>query len=293
MFLVYAPVVFVSLYFCAKGVGKCLPRRARGAISRCVSEVVVATAITCARIVNYAGAVRSSYIWDKRGAMSSPFWGVARRVLDAFFRVDAKQLHLDTSYGHDSIGIIAAISTVNGQDYDVTTVLDEMWADGDGLRINVPVDVALKRVGCLHDSVAEINVTTRIRYRGHSNIRKRYGAQTFSARYACNESSSQTTVFRFPPYSSSQSIQRGLGTAPRVVRCNFVEENGTMLYGTEARESAGLHRNFYEDVDDDPCLVKKVVTFFHPSARFQERKEVVVSTSKSNVKIHCNLKVPT
>lgn len=289
MFLVYAPVVFVTLHFCAKGVRRCLPTPARRVLSRFVSELVVAAAFTAARIVRYVAAARSSYIWDKRRALSSSSSSSsARRVLDAFFRVDAEQVHLDISSGHDSIKIIAAISTVNGQDYDVTPVLDEMWANGDGFRIDVPVDVALKSVGCLQDSVAEVDVTTRIRYRGHSNIPKRYGSQIFSARYACNESSSQTTVFRFPPYPSSQSIRRGLGSAPRVIRCNFVEENGGLLYGTEARESAGLCRNFYEDVDDDPCLEKKVVTFFEPSARYQEKKEVVVSTSKSKVKIRCN-----
>lgn len=289
MFLVYVPVVFVTLYFCAKGARSCLPTPARRVLSRCVSELVVASAFTVARILRYLAAVRSAYVWDKRGALH---FSCARRVIDALFRVDAEQALLDTSCGHDSIKIMTAISTVNGRDYDVTSVLNELWANGDGLRIDVPVDVALKRAVCLQDSVAELDVTTRIRYRGHSNIPKRYASQIFSARYACNESSSQTTVFRFPPYASSQSIRRGFGAAPRIVRCNFVQENGGLLYGPEARESAGLQRNFYEDVDDDPCLEKKVVIFFHPAARFQERKEVVVSTSKPNVKVFCNSKVP-
>ncbi|CAN0476334.1 unnamed protein product [Ectocarpus sp. 12 AP-2014] len=286
MFLVYVPVIFVSLYFCANCAHHCLPTPVRRAVSRVVSEVVVAAAFAAARICRYTIALRSAYIWDKRSRMGD---GVLVGVLDTLLQVDADQARVHTSSGHASIEILEAVATVHHQrDYDITDVLGGMWADGDGLRMDVPVDVALGGVRCENDSAEDIDVTTRIRYRGHSNKSKRYPAETFSARYTCKGS----RTFRFPPYASSESIRRGLGV-PRILRCNFVQENGKMLLGPEATESAGLRRNYYEDIEDDPCLLKNVVTFFEPSTRSQEQEQLVVTTSKSNSKIFCNSKEPT
>ena len=279
MFLVYVPVIFVSLYFCAKSAHHCLPTPARRTVSRVVSEVVLAAALVAARTCRYAMATRSAYVWDTRGRLGN---GVVVGVLDTLLRVDADQTRVDTSSGHASIEILQAVASVRQEDCDVTNVLSDMWADGDGLRMEVPIEVAL-------DGVREdVEVTVRIRYRGHGNKCKRYPAETFSARYTCK--GSQT--FRFPPYASSESIRRGLGT-PRIIRCNFAEDNGKLLLGREATESAGLRRNFYENVQDDPCLLRNVVTFFEPSARFQEHQPLVVTTSKSNLKIFCNSKQPT
>ncbi|AAK14501.1 EsV-1-78 [Ectocarpus siliculosus virus 1] len=285
MFLVYLPVISVSLYFCAKCAHRFLPTPARRAVSRVVSKVVIAAAFASARVCRYTIATRSAYIWDKRGRMGN---GVLVGVFDALLQVDADQTRVHTSSGHASIEILEAVATVHQKDCDITNVLDRMWADGDGLRMNVPIKVALGGVRCENDSAEDMDVTVRIRYRGHSNQSKRYPAETFSARYTCK--GSQT--FRFPPYASSESIRRGLGT-PRILRCNFVEENGKMLLGPEATESSGLRRNYYADVEDDPCLLKNVVTFFKPSTRFQEQEQLVVTTSKSNLKIFCNLKEPT
>lgn len=283
MFLVYLPVIFVSLCFCAKSTYHCLPTPARRAVSRVVSEVVIAAAFAAARICRYTIATRSAYIWDTRGRLGN---GLLVGVLDTLLRVDADQTRVNTSSGHASIEILEAVATTGHQgDCDITNVLRGMWADGDGLRMDVPIK-AVAPVAPV--ALKDMDVTVRIRYRGHSNKSKRYPAETFSARYTCN--GSQT--FRFPPYASSESIRRGLG-APRIVRCNFVGENGKILLGPEATESAGLRRNYYENVEDDPCLVKNVVTFFEPSRRFQEEEQLVVTTSKSNSKIFCNLKKPT
>lgn len=280
MFLVYVPVVSVILYFCAT---KCVPASARLMISRVVYHVVVAVALTLAKTVRYMAALRSAYMWDKRMWLARPLV----TVFDTLLKVDKMQMQLNTSSGHGSIIIRNAISTVNGLDYDVTQVLNAIWDYGNGLRIHVPINIVLeclKLTGLNHDT----NVTTRVRYSGHSNISKRYSSETFSAKYVCKLSE----VFRFPPYASSEEIRRGFGV-PRIIRANFVKENGSMLYGDEARESSGLRHNFYEDVDDDPCLEKNVVTLFHRFSRFQEEMPIVVTTSKSNSKIFCNSKVPS
>jgi len=282
MFLVYLPVIFVSLCLCARSVHHCLPTPARRAVSRVVSEVVIAAAFAAARICRYSMATRSAYIWDTRGRLGN---GLLVGVLDALLRVDADQTRVNTSSGHASIQILEAVATTGHQgDCDVTNILADIWTDGDGLRIDVPINSLVDPM-----PLEDMDVTVRIRYRGHSNKPKRYPAETFSARYTC-KGSQQT--FRFPPYASSESIRRGLG-APRIVRCNFVGENGKILLGPEATESAGLRRNYYENVQDDPCLVKNVVTFFEPSTRFQEQEQLVVTTSKSNSKIFFNLKEPT
>ena len=281
MFLVYVPIIFVSLYFCSKGVQQCIPSSARRIISRAVSDVLIVVAFTVARTTRYLSALRSVYIWEKRARLSRFFVG----VLDALLRVDTDQARLDTSSGHESIQILMAISTVSGHDYDITHVIEPMWSYGNGIRIDISINDALGVVGCENDSGEDIDVTTRIRYRGHSNISKMYPSETFSARYVCKDSQ----IFRFPPYASSESVRRGL-SVPRIVRCNFVKENGKLMFGPEARESAGLRRNFYENVEDDPCLQKNVVTFFDAPHRFEENHELVVTTSKS--KIFCNLQVP-
>lgn len=276
MFLVYVPVLSVGLYFCAT---RCLPASARRVLSRVVSEVVVAIAFTVARTARYMAALRSTYIWDKRMLLPTPLV----KVFDALLKVDTEQALVDTCSGHSSIQVLTAISTVNnGPDYDITSVLGDMWAFGDGLRIVIPINVVLECLG-VRDLDHDSTVVTRIRYRGHSNANKRYRSETFSVRYACELSQ----VFRFPPYASSEKIRRGLGV-PRIIRANFAEDNGKMLYGPEAKESSGLRRDYYANVDDDPCLEKNVVTFIDPIARFQEKKEIVVTTSKSNAKIFCN-----
>ncbi|CAM9103923.1 unnamed protein product [Ectocarpus sp. 12 AP-2014] len=282
MFFVYAAGAFVSLYFCAKSVHYCLPAPARRVVSRVVSEVVIVLALTAARSCRYLVALRSTYIWEKRGLLGSSSFFV--RVLDTLLNVDADQARLDTSTGHASIEILHAVGTVNGRDYDITKILADRWAVGDGMRIDVPVDATLLCVGCENDSGQDLDVTTRVRYRGHGNRAKRYPSETFSARYVCKDSH----TFRFPPYASSESVRRGLGVQ-RILRCNFSAENGKLLYGPEARESSGLRRNFYEDVQDDPHLGKNVVTFFEPSARSGEGTQLVVTTSKANSKIFCNL----
>lgn len=280
MFLVYVPIISVTLYFC---VTRCLPNTARCLVSRLVSQVVVAVAFTVAKMARYIVALRSAYIWEKRMYMPRPLV----TVLDMLLKIDKKQVLLDTSSGHQSIIIRNAISTVNGRDYDITEVLDGMWGYGDGMRIDVPINIVLECLnlkGLEHDT----DVVTRFRYSGHSNIRKRYPSETFSARYACKLSQ----VFRFPPYASSAEVRRGL-SVPRIIRANFAEDNGRMLYGPEAKESAGLRRNFYADVEEEPCLQRNVVTFFDEFARYQEQKQVVVTTSKLNSKIICNSKVPS
>lgn len=287
MFLVYAPILAVGLYYFAKN---CLPSPARNVLSRVVSDAIVITALMLARTARYAAGLRSAYVWEKRPRMSTPLV----KVLDVFFRVDAQRAHQDTSAGHASIQILQAVSTVIGgdsgdsgdsvtaTDHDITTILAEMWAFGDGVRIETPINVVLELLR-LRDMDHGATVVTRIRYRGHSNAAKRYPSEVFTARYACKLSQ----VFRFPPYASTTAVRRGL-SVPRVIRANFVKENGKMLYGPEAKESAGLRRDFYASVHDDTCLEKNVVTFLDPLGRFQEKMPIVVTTSKSNAKILCN-----
>jgi hypothetical protein len=277
MFFIYIPIISVSLYFLAT---KCVPVAVSRELSRTASYMIVVVAFTMAKMARYMMALRSAYMWDKRARMARPLV----YVLDTLLTINEDQVLLDTSSGHESIIIRHANATVNGRDYDVTRVLRDMWTDGDGLRIDVPINVVLECLnveGLGHDA----EVVTRIKYSGHSNIPKRYSSETFSVRYECKLSQ----VYRFPPYASSHEIKRGLGVV-RIIRANFVEDNGKMLYGQESKESSGLRRNFYVDVEDDPCLAKKFVTFFDPSARYQEQKQIVVTTSKS--KIFCNLQVP-
>ena len=281
MFLVYTPVLLVCAYFFAKNAKHCVPKPARRTMSRVVSEVVVTAAFTVARVSRFTAALRGAYVWEKRRQLCSGGAGrrVLARILDLFLGIDPKQARLDTSGGHESILILKAIATVEGRDYDITSVLDFLWSCGDGLRIDVPADVALgSTIGCRKDS----RVTTRVAYRGHSNVAKRYSAQTFSARYECKT----TDVFRFPPYASSEGIRRGLNV-PRVLRTNFVGQNGRLLHGPEAGESSGLRRNFYADVDDDPSLQKNSISFFESHARPQETMALVVTTSQS--KVFCNV----
>ena len=268
MFLVYVPVISVSLYLVARS---CLPSPARRIISRATSTAIITTAFTVTRACRYLTELRSMYVWEKRLCLPRPLVC----LLDALLRIDVDQANLDTSSGHASIQVLTATLAVDGShDYDVTKVLKDMWAYGDGTRVEIPVDAVLKCVG-LQNVHADTTVVTRVRYRGHSNMKKRYSSETFSARYA----SKPSQVFRFPPYSSSEVVRRGLGIA-RIIRANFVEQNGIMLYGHEARESAGLRCNYYADVEDDECLEKNVVTFFDAFARFQEQKRIVVTTSK-------------
>lgn len=282
MFLVYIPVLSVGLYYCAT---RLLPVSARRVLSRVVSEVVVALAFNAARTTRYLAARRSAYIWDKRLHLSKPI----AKVLDTLLRVDRKLAQLDTSSGNASVQVLTAISTVNRRsEYDVTTILQAMWASGNGVRLEVPINVVLECLG-LRDLDHDSTVVTRVRYRGHSNAEKRISSETFCAKYVCQLSQ----VFRFPPFASSEQVQRGLGI-PRIIRANFVEENGTMLYGLEAKESSGLRRDFYANVDDDPCLEKNAVIFLDKNHRFKERKQIVVTTSKSNSKILCNQsQIPT
>lgn len=276
MFLVYVPVISVGLYYCTT---RCLPAYARRVLSRVVSEVVVAIAFTVARTARYVTALRSAYIWDKRVCLSRPIV----KVLDTLLRVDTELARLDTSSGNASVQVLTAISTVNRRsEYDVTSMIQAMWASGDGERLEVPINVVLECLG-LRDLDHDSTVVTRVRYRGHSNVEKRFPSETFCAKYACKLSQ----VFRFPPFASSEQVRRGLGV-PRIIRANFVEENGRMLYGLEAKESSGLRRDYYANVDDDPCLEKNTVIFLDTNHRFQEQKQIVVTTSKSNSKILCN-----
>lgn len=204
-------------------------------------------------------------------------------VLDALMRIDDDQARLDTSSGQASIQVLTAVSTVNGvRDYEVSNVIRDMWAKGDGMRIDVPINAILECLG-VEDLEHDTTVVTRVKYRGHSNAKKRYSSETFSARYEAKLSQ----VFRFPPYPSSEKIRRGFGVA-RILRANFVGDNGALLYGPEAKESSGLRRNYYADVHDDECLAKNIVTFFDASTRFQERKQIVVTTSKPDCKFICN-----
>lgn len=284
MFLVYAPILAVGFYYFGT---KCLPSPVRNVLSGVVSDAIVITAFTLARATRYAVALRSAYVWEKRTRMSTPLV----KVLDALLRVDADRAHQDTSGGHASIQILQAVSTVIGgdnddnvtvTDHDITTVLAEMWAFGDGVRIETPINVVLELLR-LRDLDHEATVVTRIRYRGHSNVIKRYPSEVFTARYKCKLSQ----VFRFPPYAATTAVRRGLNV-PRIIRANFGRENGKMLYGPESKESSGLRRDFYASVDDDPCLEKNVVTFLDPLGRYQEKMPIVVTTSKSNTKIFCN-----
>lgn len=281
MFLVYVPVLLVGVYVFAKNAKHCVPNRARRILSRVVSEVAVTAAFAIARVCRFAAALRATYVWEKRDQLRLGGMGgrALVRVADAFLAVDPKQARLDTCSGRESIHILKAIATVDGRDYDIAGVLDFLWSCGDGLRIDVPADVALGSIiGCRED----LRVTTRVLYRGHSNVAKRYPAQTFSARYECKTAD----TFRFPPYASSVSVRRGL-SVPRILRANFVEQNGRLLCGPEAGEASGPRRNFYADVDDDPSLAKWRITFFDPHARPQETMALVVTTSQS--KVFCNV----
>ncbi len=270
MFFVYASAIVASAYFCAT---RCMPATARRALSRVVSDAAVFAVLTIARVARYLGAIRSGYIWETRRSLPC----VLSKILDFVFVVDAQEARVDTSHGHASIQLLTAILTVHGCDYDVSEVINDMWTYGNGLRIQVPVNVVLEYL-CFKSLDDGTNVVIRVAYRGHGNKKRKYSAEIFSARYACKVSE----VFRFPPYASSEEVKRGLG-APRIIRANFQRENERMLYGPESAQSAGLRRNFYEDVTDDHCLEKKVVTFFKPFARFQERQKIVVTTTKSNI----------
>ena len=280
MFLVYVPILSVSLYYFAT---KCLPNPVRCTLSSAASDAIVVFALAMAKVTRYMAAIRSAYMWDRRIRMARPFV----RITDLLLNVDVKQVVMDTSTGHKSIAIHKAVMTVSDRDFDITKILQKTWSLGDGLRISFPVNVPLECLGIKNLS-NDSDVVTRVRYSGHSNIEKRYPSRTFSARYKCKPSE----VFRFPPYASSEKIRRGLGV-PRIISANFVRNNGSMLYGKEPEESSGLRRNFYVDVKDDPFLNKKVITFFDPSARYQEDDEVLVTTSKMKSKILCNSKVPT
>lgn len=279
MFLVYAPILAVGIYYFGT---KCLPSPVRNVLSRVVSDAIVITAFALARATRYAAALRSAYVWEKRARVPTPLV----KVLDALLRVDAERAHQDTSAGHASIQILQAVSTVIGgdnvTDHDITAILSEIWAFGDGVRIETPINLLLELLR-LKDQDHEATVVTRIRYRGHSNVIKRYPSEVFTARYKCKLSQ----AFRFPPYASTTAVRRGL-SVPRIIRANFVEDNGRMLYGPEAKESAGLRRDFYASVEDDPCLEKNVLTFLDPLGRYQEKMPIVVTTSKSNTKIFCN-----
>lgn len=282
MFLVYIPVLSVGLYYCATS---CLPASVRRVISRVVSEVVVAIAFTVARTARYVAARRSAYIWDKRMRLPRPIV----KVLDTLLRVDTELARMDTSSGNASVRVLTAILTVNRRsEYDVTGILQAMWALSDGVRMEVPINVVLEYIG-LRDLDHDSTVVTRVRYRGHSNADKKLSSETFCAKYSCKLSQ----VFRFPPFASSEQVRRGLGV-PRIIRANFAEENGRMLYGLEAKESSGLRRDYYANVDDDPCLEKNAVIFLDTNHRFQEQKQIAVTTSKSNSKILCNQsQIPT
>ncbi|CAM9100333.1 unnamed protein product [Sphacelaria rigidula] len=279
MFFIYVPIISVSLYFLAT---KCVPVAVSRELSRTASYMIIIVAFTVAKVARCMMALRLAYMWDKRTRLVRPLV----YVLDTLLKINKEQVLLDTSSGHESIIIRRAIATVSGRDYDVTRVLKDMWTYGDGLRIDVPTNVVLECLN-LEGRDHDADVVMRIRYSGHSNIPKRYSSETFSVRNECILS----RVYLFPPYASSDEIKRGLGVA-RIIRANFVEDNGKMLYGQESKQSSGLRRNFYVDVEDDPCLAKKVVTFFDPSARYQEQKQIVVTRSKSNSKIFCNSQVP-
>lgn len=281
MFLVYVPVLAVTVYFCAT---RCVPASARRVVSRVGSDIVFAGVLAVAKVIRYLAARRSTYIWDTRKRL----WQPLASVCDTLLKVDADQALINTSSGQASIRIAQAVSTVGGCDHDTTHILQSMWDHGDGVRIVVPVNVVIE---CLEMKDLDYNteVVTRIRYTGHSNKHKRYPAETFSAKYVCQLSE----IFRFPPYPSSEAVRRGLGR-PRVIRANYAENNGKMLFGHEATESSGLRHDFYASVHDDPCLKKNVVTFFHPGSRYQEKQKIVVTTSKLDGKITCNeSKVPT
>lgn len=162
MFLIYVPVLSVTLYFSAKIF---LPDTTRRALSRVASHIIFALAFTVARTVRYLAALRSWYIWEKRGRLGRPLVS----VLDTLLKVDKGQALVDTSSGHESISIQRAISTVNGRDYDVTKILDDMWAYGDGMRIDIPINVALEWCRNQNKSTGDsididTDVTTRIRY---------------------------------------------------------------------------------------------------------------------------------
>lgn len=267
MFLVYVPIVAATSYLFLR---KCLPQSARRLPQQVSHEVAFALAFATAKVVRHLAALRSSYIWEKRQQLGGPFV----TLFDTLLRVDTARAVLDTSAsGHDSISIISAISTIADQDCDITKLLDNLWASGNGIRVVIP----------MHEVSLSDDLTLTIKYRGHSNISKRYSFQIFSVRYAGQSCQS----FRFPPYASSESIKRGFGV-PRILRAN-VERSGQLLCGPEVYESSGLRRTFYADVDDDPCLQKNVITFSHASPRSGEVNEdlpVVVTTSKS--KITCN-----
>lgn len=271
MSLVYVPIVAGASYLLLR---KCLPKSARQLLRQVSREVAFALAFAASKLSTHFAATRSSYIWKKRQTFSDPLV----TVLDTLLKVDGAQASLDTSAaGHDSITILSAISTVEDQDCDITKLLGRLWASGNGFRVIIPMNEV---------SLAD-DVTIRIVYRGHSNVLKRYPSQIFSARYAGK--SSQT--FLFPPYSSSESIKRGIGF-PRVLCASF-EESGQTVHAPEVKLSSGLRRTFYTDVDDDPCLQKNVITFSDASLRACEMKEILVTTSKSNITCNKRITVPS
>lgn len=283
MFFVCVPVVSVALYICAKSM---FPTFVCQTASRCASHLVFSAFVAATKVARSVMEFRSSYIWDKRRRLPR----LVTNVMDTLLRVDRERVLLETADGHASICIYEAISSAGGRDYDVTKILRDMWARGDGKRIEVPVGLALQcntpgcTPGCPPTVSDDTHVVTRVRYRGHSNVTKRYTSETFSARYSCKFGQ----AFKFPPYDSSETIRRGLGI-PRILRAATMEkDNERPLFGPEVTQASGLRRNFYEDVTDDPFLQKHVVSFFQERDRHRELEAISVTTSQSSSKVLCN-----
>lgn len=217
-------------------------------------------------VLRFVDSFRSNYVWEKR--MDYP--RAVRKIVDACLFVQSSDATLSVSSGHESIRVEEAIVTHNGTDYDVKDMLGMIWLLGNGDR----AVFSLHRILAYENIIVsrESEVSLRVRYTGHANIKKRSPAQTYSARYT----GSLWNTARFPPYPASEPVKKGLG----VIKVVSAIRKGGVQCTNEARESAGLRGKFYVDVSDTDTLVNNVVNFLGESDRIYEDMNIRVTTSK-------------
>ena len=219
-----------------------------------------------------AKGAQSDYIWKYRTRLPFPL----RELFDRVLCVDSSAATLGVSSGYASIRIDQAVATYDGVDYDVKDMMEMIWLCGNGDRIRFN----LHRVLAFEDMVVdkEATISLRVKYCGHGNVDKRYFPQTYSARYT--GTSYETSMF--PPYPSSDTIKKGLGTVKIIDATNGDGKS----FVTEARESGGLRGKFYVDLKDDGTLVRNVMNFLEESERIHEDLEIKVVTNKGQLVIN-------
>lgn len=227
-----------------------------------VMNVVLSTARTVKEI-------RMNYVWNTR--QMYPL--IARMVADKILHIDSDNASLCTSDAHGSLRVDEAIVTHGGVDYDAKDMMDVIWVSGDGESVlfNLHRSMGCENILLENDS----NLSLRVRYTGHRNSTKRTSPQTYSVRYTGTPS----TVARFPPYPASSPVKRGLGS---IKISGGIRSDGVSCL-KEARESAGLHGKFYEDVTGVGSPVSKVINFLDESYRIHEDLHNQVVTSKGGV----------